>query len=193
MNLANKTFTGFSNVILKGTSTDNASAKEAELRFEMGGAKTDTTLTIAQRGGSQEFPYLRVAGAGLSIGTGFIEVVRGSFSSTMSVGSTQDANYAVVMPSMSGTVPVCGTFTVQMPAIAAGAFSGTNVVLTGARADAALVCTIQNTFKTVTTDRGSAALIGAVPAAGYAHLTFFNFGTTATIPNTVVCSYAMTR
>lgn len=195
MNLGDKTFTGFSNVLLKGTATDNASAKEAELRFELGGAKTDTTLTVAQRGGSQEFPYLRVAGAGLSIGTGFIEVVRGSYSSTLAINSYQDKDYAISLPSKSGQIGVSGTFTVNLPVIGAASYTETAFVLSGIRAEDGLVCSLMsNSYETaVTTNRGFVMLGQARPSATGIDMVFLNPSATATVVQSPIIAYTVFR
>lgn len=194
--IGKKNYTSFQNVNLKGTGP--GVPKVPTVRFDVGAKSQDkdTTMALTLRGGSQEFPYVDIGNAGLRIGTGFIEfghLGSATLGGTIAISTIADALYAWKLPAMSGAIPVCGTFTVQMPAIGAGAFSETSVAVTGLRADAAFVCTLQDTFNTVTTDRGFAALVGAAPANGYTHLTFFNFGTTATIPNSLSCAYSMQR
>lgn len=120
-------------------------------------------------------------------------VADGGFEGTLGVKEAADSAYAWKLPQKSGTFPISGTFTVQLPAISANTLGETNVTITGIRSEDALTCTILDTFNTVTTDRGMAFLAGARPANGGAHLTFYNPTGTATIYNELILSYTAAR
>ena len=138
------------------------------------------------------FDFTNFRGVNLK-NTAAIRVLSEGYAHTLAVKEAADQPHAWHFPQKSGTFPIAGTFSVHMPAVGAGAFSGTSVTVTGIRAEDGLVCTLQDTFNTVTTDRGFAALVGAAPANGGAYLTFFNFGSTATIYNELIVAYAAVR
>ena len=100
---------------------------------------------------------------------------------------------AWTLPNKSGKLGIMGTFLVQMPAITGGNWSETSVTVSGIRTEDALVCTLLDTFNTVTTERPQAFLAGARPANGGVHLTFMNPSGTATIPNELIVAYAASR
>jgi len=104
-----------------------------------------------------------------------------------------DANYTYTLPAKTGGIGVTGTFTVAMPAIGAGAFGETNVVVAGIRAEDALLVTMQDTFNTLTTGRVQALLGGAAPGNGGIHMTFINPHGTATIANSMIAAYTTFR
>lgn len=194
-----RNFTNFQNVSLGGTN--------GPAMIEAKGSVTNGPTTIAvemisgstvgSENGSVENPYLHVANAGLSVGTGYIRYVPfgGSTAGTLSVNTNyNDTDRAWVFPSKSGTFPIAGTFAVDMPAVGAGAFSETAVTVSGIRVEDGIIATVQNTFQTVTTSRGHATLTGANAQNGYIYLTFFNFGTTATIPeDSLTVAYCAVR
>lgn len=115
------------------------------------------------------------------------------FESTLSVGQSLDAARAWRFPDKSGTFPIAGTFSVQLPAITGGNWSGTSVTVSGIRREDALVCSLQDPFNTVTTERVQAFLAGATPANGGVFLTFMNPSATATIYNELIVAYASMR
>lgn len=117
----------------------------------------------------------------------------GGFAGTVSVKPSPDTNRAWQFPDKSGTLPISGTFVVQLAAIGAGSWSGTSVTVSGIRAEDALVCSVQDPFNTVTTDRVQAFLAGATPANGGVYLTFMNPSATATIPNELIIAYCAAR
>ena len=198
-----KNFTNFQNVGLTGSPT-SAPVGVGMIEMAPGATNAKSTVSISMIGGSTvgsengavEHPYLHVSNAGLSAGTGFIRLtnVGASPYGTIRLRATYlDTDTAYQLPAKSGTFGVMGTFIVQLPAVGAGAFGETNMTVTGIREEDALVVTLQDTFNTVTTDRGFAALIGARPYNGNVALTFFNFGNTATIPNELICAYCAMR
>lgn len=195
-----RNFTGFQNIHVKGSGTTSPQSV-GMIDLEQGVTNTGSTIsvqmlsgsTVNSENGSVEHPYFHISNAGLSIGTGHFRISSTTGKGTLAFGTTQDSDYAWKLPSMTGGLPVCGTFTINLPGITGGSFSETNVAVTGIRADSAFVCTLQDTFNTVTTERTQAMLVGAAPGNGYVHLTFSNPHATATIYNTLVAAYAMFR
>jgi len=112
---------------------------------------------------------------------------------TLAVKPSVDADRAWYFPDKSGTFGVSGTVAVHVPVISAGAWSGTNVTLSGVRAEDVLVATVQDPFNTVTTNRPQAFLAGATPGNGGVHFLFFNPAGTATIYNELVIAYTIAR
>ena len=115
---------------------------------------------------------------------------------TLAIRSAQDANRQYFLPDKSGTFPISGTFTVNLPTIAALSISGTNVVVAGIREEDALVCGVQNMGTTTTASdmghQGFSFLAGSRPYNGGVNLTFVNPTTTATaIQNYVIAFTAM--
>ena len=117
----------------------------------------------------------------------------GGFVGTLSVRAAQDANREWMLPDKSGTVPIAGTFTVQLPAIVGGNWGETSVVVAGIRVEDALVCSVTDTFNTVTTERVQAFLAGSSPRNGGIHLTFMNPSASATIYNELILAYCAAR
>ena len=108
-----------------------------------------------------------------------------------------EASRAWRFPDKSGTFGISGTFTVNVPAIAAFSVHSTNVTVSGIRTEDAMVCNIQNTFGTIGTTswavRGFAVLGGCQAANGGVHLTFVNFADTATVYRDVIMAYTAMR
>ena len=139
------------------------------------------------------FSNLRAKGTGGNPGV-YRFVIGSGFEGTLSVDSTYvDADQAYTLPAKTGTMPIAGTFTVQLAAIGAGSLSETSVTVSGIRAEDGLTCTVQDTFNTVTSNRPQAFLAGAAPANGGIHMSFYNPTGTATIANTLICGYTAIR
>ena len=126
--------------------------------------------------------------------TGFVRVeLDGGKIGTMSVQASPDADRSWKLPDKSGVIGVSGTFAVQLPAVTAGQWYGTNVVLDGLRVEDGLICTIQGVQTTLTTERVIPLLAGAQAGNGGACLTFFNPTVTATIYGEMVLAYTMVK
>ena len=117
----------------------------------------------------------------------------GTTQGTLAIKEAADEAYAWKLPHKSGTFPIAGTFIVQLPAITGGNWAETSMVVTGIRTEDALICSLQDTFNTVTTDRPMAFLAGASPRNGNIHLTFMNPSATATIYNELIVAYCTAR
>lgn len=108
-----------------------------------------------------------------------------------------DSDREWFFPNKSGTFPIAGTFTVNMPSVAALSTSGTNVTISGVRAEDGLICTVQNMGTTLVAQDfgavGFAFLAGAQAGDGGAYLTFVNPTTTATMLTDYVVAYAAVR
>lgn len=128
---------------------------------------------------------------------GAIRVVAASdLESTLSVNTTyQDANYAWTLPAKSGLVGVSGTFTVNLPAISAGSYTETAVVVAGLRAEDGLVCSMMNNaYETIiTTNRGFIMLGQARPSATGIDMVFLNPTATATVVESPIIAYTAFR
>lgn len=116
---------------------------------------------------------------------------------TLAVRSSVDADRQWFFPDKSGTFGITGTFTVNLPAITKLETYGTNVTVSGVRAEDAMVCTIQNGFTTTTANdhanNGVASLIGCQCGDGGVNLTFNNPTDTATIYEDLVLAYTIVR
>lgn len=116
---------------------------------------------------------------------------------TVAVPSDDEGARAWTFPAKSGTFPIAGTFTVNMPSIAALSTSGTNVVISGIRSEDGLICSVQNMGTTLSLQgmaaQGFAFLAGSQAGNGGAYLTFVNPTTTATAIQNYVVAYAAVR
>ena len=126
--------------------------------------------------------------------TGFVRVeLDGGKIGTMSAQASPDSDRSWKMPDKSGVIGVSGTFTVHLPAVTAGQWYGTNVVLAGARVEDAIICSVQNVQNTVTTERVLPLLAGCQAGNGGVLLTFMNPTVTATIYGEMVLAYTFVR
>lgn len=199
-----RNFTNFQNIGLTGSPT-SAPANVGMLEMKPGLTQAASTISLSMIGGgtagsensANEHPYFHISAAGLSIGSGFIRLtnVGASPYGTIRLKSATylDTDTAYQLPAKSGTIPIAGTFIVQLPAIVAASWAETNVVVTGIREEDGLIVSLQDTFNTVTTDRVMAFLAGASPRNGNVHLTFMNPSATATIYNELICGYCAVR
>lgn len=115
----------------------------------------------------------------------------GTTSSTLSVRQSLDAARAWSFPDKSGTIPIIGTFAVQLPAVTS--WGETAVTVSGIRREDALTCQIKEMGGTVTTGRTFPIIAGARPENGYVYLTFYNPTGTATLYSELVISYVAAR
>ena len=125
--------------------------------------------------------------------TAFIRVEAGAYAHTLSFKASPDASRAIVFPDKSGSIGVSGTFNVQLPAVTAGQWYGTNVTVAGVRTEDAMICAIQKIQNTVTTDRVLPLLAGCQTGNGGACLTFVNPTATATIYGEMILAYTIVR
>src|SRR3990167_2386013 len=113
------------------------------------------------------FQNVRVKGSGTNSTPtpGVIRLVASSLlESTLSVNTTyQDSNFQWNLPAKSGLVGISGTFTVNLPAIAANGVTQTAAVVSGLRAEDGFVASIMNnSYETaITTNRGVVVLASA--------------------------------
>lgn len=199
-----RNFTNFQNIGLQGSST-SAPVDVGMIEMKPGATQAASTIslsmigsgTVSSENSANEHPYFHISAAGLSVGTGFIRMTNVGSSPygtiRLKASTYLDTDTAYQLPAKSGTFPIAGTFTVQLPAITGANWSETSVVVTGIRAEDALVVTLQDTFNTVTTDRVMAYLAGASPRNGGIHMTFMNPSATATIYNEMICAYCAMR
>ena len=140
------------------------------------------------------FQNLRVQGTGGDPGA-LRFVGTSGFESTVSVNATYvDANYQHTLPAKSGLIGISGTFTLNLPAITAGNWASTNVVVSGLRAEDGFVASMMNSSETaVTTDRGQAILLSAKPTNTGINFVFFNPTATATVYGNHVIAYTAFR
>jgi hypothetical protein len=112
--------------------------------------------------------------------TAFIRVEGdGGFNSTFSVPSSDDAARAYRFPAKSGTLPIMGTFSVQLPSIASVHYS-TAVTVSGIRAEDAVMVQFNGTNTAGTTygfEQSTGYIISQVkPTNGGLNLYFHNLG-----------------
>lgn len=145
------------------------------------------------------FSNLRVKGSGTNSTPtpGVVRFVASSaLESTLSVNATyQDSNYQWNLPAKSGLIGISGTFTVNLPAILAGSYTETAVVVAGLRAEDGLVCSMMNNaYETaVTTNRGFILLGQARPSATGIDMVFLNPTATATVVESPIIAYTAFR
>lgn len=104
-------------------------------------------------------------------------VATSNLESTLSINTAyQDSNFAWNLPAKSGLIGVSGTFTVNIPALAANAISQTFVVVSGLRAEDGFAASIMSgAYETaITTNRGVVALISARPSNTGIEMVFMN-------------------
>lgn len=144
------------------------------------------------------FQNLRVKGTleGATAPGAIRVVATGALESTISVNTTyQDSNYSWTLPAKSGLVGVSGTFTVNLPAISAGSYTQTAVVVSGLRAEDGFVCSMMsNAYETaVSTNRGFIMLGQARPSATGIDMVFLNPTATATVVQSPIIAYTAFR
>lgn len=112
--------------------------------------------------------------------TAFIRVEGdGGVASTFSVKPSQDAGRAYIFPDKSGSIPIMGTFQVQLPSIAEVHYS-TAVTVSGIRAEDALIVQFNGVGVAGTTygfEQSTGYILKqAVPGNGSIKLYFHNLG-----------------
>lgn len=113
---------------------------------------------------------------------------------TLSVDTDyQDSNYAWKLPAKSGGIGVTGTFTVHLPAVSAGSYYETAVVISGIRAEDAFIACLMTPNETVTTNRGRVFYNGASISNSGVTLLFFNPTATATVYGAHTMAYTAFR
>lgn len=123
-------------------------------------------------------------------------VATNALESTLSVNTTyQDSSYTWTLPAKSGLMGVSGTFTVDVPALAAASIQQTTVVISGIRAeDGFLVNAVSGAYETaVTTNRGVLSVLSGRPTNTGVELIIFNPSGTATGASTITCAYTAFR
>ena len=124
----------------------------------------------------------------------------GGFASTLSMRIGQEANRELILPDKNGTLPIMGTFAIQLPAIAATtSIQSTIATVSGIRVEDALSVIVNGgtsagygAINDATSGATSRILLQALPGNGQITLTFANFGV-ATGYVQYVCSYLAMR
>lgn len=121
----------------------------------------------------------------------------GGKAGTLSVKASVDANRQWYLPDKSGNIGITGTFTVNLPIVAATSTYSTNVTVAGVRAEDAMVCSVQNIYYTNTlsnfANNSLPLLAGCKCGNGGVNLTFINPSTTGTIYEDLVLAYTIVR
>lgn len=143
------------------------------------------------------FDYTTFKGVNLRTSAGIRFELDGGLAGTLSVVRSPDANRQWYLPDKSGKFGVTGTFTVNLPIVAATSTYGTNVTVSGVRAEDAMVCSVQNLYYTNTlqgfANNAQPILAGCQCGNGGVHLTFINPSTTATIYEDLILAYTIVR
>ena len=109
----------------------------------------------------------------------------GGFGGSLAVTPGTEANKQWYLPDKSGKLGVTGTFTVNLPIVAATSTYSTNVTVSGVRTEDAMVCSVQNIYYTNAlsnfANNSLPLLAGCKCGNGGVNLTFINPSTTATI------------
>jgi len=136
-------------------------------------------------------PYTGFRAVNLS-GSTAIRIQAGAASGTIRAELSENVSRAWTMPNKSGTLPISGTFTVNLPAVSANALSETLVVVSGIRAEDAVTLTIMRGQTTITT-RGFVLPVMVSPANGQIAITFQNVTATATTAQSMIMAYTAVR
>ncbi len=202
----NSNFTNFQNIHLKGTGTADGieGNNQGILSIGAGSSHVASTLSIRQISGSTDGSevgsvapaYFHLSGAGLSLGTGGIRMTTAGSSpySTITLDSTyMDQDTAYQFPAKSGKFGISGTFTVDVPGIAAYAIEESLVTVAGIRAEDGLVATMQSMSTTGIGTRGFSFLGAANPENNGIYMTFINPTLTATLYTQHIIAYTAVR
>ena len=142
------------------------------------------------------FQNVRVRGTGGNPGVVQF-LATNALESTLSVNTSyQDSNYQWTLPAKSGVFPISGTFSVDIPVIAAASYAlDTIVTVAGIRAEDGVTITPLNNGATgaLMSARGYAMPINVVPGNGNLTITFANPLATATIFRTAIYAYTAVR
>ena len=113
---------------------------------------------------------------------------------TLSIKSDDEGLRAWQLPAKSGTFPIMGTFTVNLPVITGSNFARTAVTVSGIRAEDALIVTVQgDPLKFLGAQQHPAQLIAASAGNGSITLTFASLSTTTTAYQDIPCAYVAVR
>lgn len=121
-------------------------------------------------------------------------VATNALESTLSVNTTyQDNSYQWTLPAKSGGIPIMGTFTLHLPAVSAGSYYETAVVISGIRAEDAFFASLMTPNETITTNRGRVFYNGASISNSGVTMLFFNPTATATVYGAHTVAYVAFR
>lgn len=119
-----------------------------------------------------------------------VDAAAGTFRADLSEGLDR----AYVFPNKSGTFPISGTFSVNLPAIVANDFARTAVTVSGIRVEDALVVTVQgDPLKNAGAIQHPAVLLAAKAGNGSVTLTFSSPSGTTTAYQDIICAYTAVR
>ena len=139
--------------------------------------------TLAFVEGEAEAPYFNIASAGLRLGTGYVSLHSRNTEGTLSTSASLETARAWALPDVSGTMPIMGSFAVQLPSLAATTYTQSTIVtVSGIRLGDALAVwhngVVTSTYDEVgiTSAATSRILARAMPGNGSITLVFFNAG-----------------
>lgn len=113
---------------------------------------------------------------------------------TLRADLSEGLDRAWTLPNKSGTFPISGTFTVNLPAIVANDFARTAVTVSGIRVEDAILVTIQgDSLKNAGAIQHPAVLIAAKAGNGSMTLTFASPSGTTTAYQDIICAYTAVR
>ena len=113
---------------------------------------------------------------------------------TLKADLSEGLGRAWTFPNKSGTFPIMGTFSVDLPVIVTGDFSRTAVTVSGIRVEDGIVVTIQgDPLKNAGAIQNPAQLIACAAGNGSITLTFDSLGGTTTAYQTIPCAYVAVR
>ena len=113
---------------------------------------------------------------------------------TVKADLSEGLGRAWTFPNKSGTFPISGTFTVNLPVIAVNDFARTAITVTGVRTEDGIVVAIQgDPLKNAGAIQHPAVLIATKAGNGSLSLTFANLGATTTAYQDIICAYTAVR
>ena len=140
--------------------------------------------------GGQDYTNFRAVSLRGSVNLRFaVDAAAGTLRADLSEGLDR----AYTLPNKSGTLPISGTFTVNLGVVAANDILSTNVTVSGIRAEDAIVTSIQNMTTTGIGTRGFVFIGGCSAGNGGVHMTFVNATDTGTIYKDIVIAYTAVR
>jgi hypothetical protein len=159
---------------------------------------------MATYNGSQytDFQNVNLKGSGTGSTVGFpntpgaLRIKFNGFASTVSIGTaTLDQAFAVSFPNKSGTMPIAGTFSVDLPIVASSGYLSTIVTVAGIRVEDGVTLTPQNNGASgaLASARGALVVVDVLPGNGNLTINFANVFATATIARTSIYSFTAVR
>lgn len=196
-----RNFTTLQNLQLVGSEAGDSGVGMLELK--QGLTNTASTVSVQMYGGgatgvvavSRQDPYFHISNAGLSIGTGFIQIIQGDAKGTLRLSAAVEDDRAYTLPAKSGRIALIGSFLIAHAAISANSYESTIVTVTGIRTDDTVGVSVSKAGvgSAFISARGFAIPIDVVSATNRLEILFWNPTGTATTAHSSTYVYTVTR